>query len=76
MAERKFPPYMRDTVDAYRATGRIVTVHTRKRTVSLNGHAAISYEQAYEQMRACLGRTNCPRCGSPQHDANECIGLA
>lgn len=38
----------------YMATGRVVTIHPRKYTISLNGFRPIPYAEAYKKMVECL----------------------
>lgn len=47
---------MVDTVNAYKATGRVVIVYPYRGEISINGGAAMSYDAAHKKMRECLER--------------------
>ena len=45
---------MRNIIAEYELSGRCAFLYPRKKMVSLNGHKAVDYETAYNQMVNCL----------------------
>lgn len=56
MKKKVISEHIKDMITAYEATGRIVTVHPLKGTISLNGFAPVSYQEAYGKMKDCIGK--------------------
>lgn len=49
-------PNERRLIEAYRATGRVVFLHPRKRTISLNGGGAVPWLEAIQRIQLTLAR--------------------
>ena len=53
---KPIPLYMVDTINAFKATGRLVIVFPFVGKISISGAPGVSYEDAYRQMSDFLGR--------------------
>jgi len=71
MKRKPLPLWMLDTLNAYQATGRVVSVFPFAGTISLNGFPRVSYEDAFHKMRETLypdtlcknnANPHCPKC--------------
>lgn len=56
MKRKPIPLYMLDTLNAYQASGRTVSVFPFAGKMSLNGFPRVEYLEAYEKMRAILDK--------------------
>ena len=65
MKRKPIPLYMVDTLNDYKATGRVVMVFPFAGKMSLNGFPRISYGHAYDRMKETLNSERCKTCYDP-----------
>ncbi|HED37840.1 MAG TPA: hypothetical protein ENI76_06310 [Ignavibacteria bacterium] len=52
------PLYLLNTMNAYEATGRVITHYPYLKRISLDGMKRLTYNKAYQQMKDCLRMEN------------------